>query len=64
MDGIPITGVEYVCRVCERAHPVYVRTERTDDGYEVDADRVWHRYCPDCEQERTHVLAVALHDDA
>jgi len=63
--GIAMTGVEYVCRYCERATYLYVEAEPNimEGGFEADPNRIEAFRCDDCETDRVHVLALTLPEE-
>jgi hypothetical protein len=61
--GVLIAGVEYVCRVCEHEHTIYVSPVLRDGQPTLDFDsrhRVVEADCEDCAEKRPHVAREVL----
>lgn len=56
-NGLLMTSVPYTCRVCTDTIHVYGLVEETEDGYEVEVQRLYQDRCSNCdEDQRTFVL--------
>lgn len=60
-----ITPAEYVCRVCGNEGNIHVQPKPTERGLEIDVNgshKLARARCSECDEERTHVLRVALEE--